>query len=234
MGGDGDQGGGAGIVLAADGLKDLAAFGSVALLALLDGGQHQIAVAEVGALGVGDQQDVLRAAVDGFDPDLLVGFADDAEDAVRIGVEHLDDPGFPTVLAAREFGQDAGPEAGGGAGLAGVVGNEDGAGRIGRRLDEADVELAVDVPFDHIGDADGGQGAGFGKALAAALAEFTRGLKLADHFAQGAAVPAFQAEMAGDIGLLGRSGFAQEGEEGSLVGKAGGRAFGRFGHWNPR
>ena len=59
VGGDGDQGGGAGVALMPDLLKNLAAFGTVPLVALLDGGQHQIPVAQALGLGVGDQQDVL-------------------------------------------------------------------------------------------------------------------------------------------------------------------------------
>jgi hypothetical protein len=47
VGVDGDQGGGAGVVLLADLLQDLAAFGPVALFGLLDRGQDQIAVAQV-------------------------------------------------------------------------------------------------------------------------------------------------------------------------------------------
>jgi thiamine biosynthesis lipoprotein len=43
---------------------------------------------------------------------------------------------------------------------------------------------------------------------------------------QGPAVAALQSEMACDIGLLGRSGLAQEGEEGVFVGQAGGRPLG--------
>ena len=44
VGVDGDQGGGAGIVFLADMFQDLAALGAIALVALFDGGQHQIAV----------------------------------------------------------------------------------------------------------------------------------------------------------------------------------------------
>ena len=45
VGMNGDQGGGAGIVLLADMLQNLAALGTIAVVALFDGGQHQIAVA---------------------------------------------------------------------------------------------------------------------------------------------------------------------------------------------
>ena len=99
-------------------------------------------------------------------------------------------------------------------------------GGVGAGLDQAHVQFAVAVTLDHIGDADGGQGAGFGKALAAALAQPAFGFKLADHFAQGPAVAALQSEVARDIGLLGRSGLAQEGDEGVFVGETGGRSLG--------
>ncbi|MNI36929.1 hypothetical protein D3C73_909970 [compost metagenome] len=71
VGVDGDDGGGARIILAADALQDLAALGAVAVLALFDGRQHQVAVAQIRRLGGRDQQDVLGALVDGFD----AGFA---------------------------------------------------------------------------------------------------------------------------------------------------------------
>ena len=220
MGGDGDQGGGAGVALVADLLEDLAAFGAIALVALFDGRQHQVAVAQALGLGVGDQQHIPGLAVDGFDPDLLVGLADDAKHLVGAGVEPLDQPGLPAVLAAGEFDQDAVAHAGGGAGLAALVGDQQGARRVGRGLDQTDIEFAVEVALDHIGDADRGQGADFGKTLAAALAEFAGLFELADHFAQGAALAALEAEMAGDVGFLGCSGFAEEGDQGGFVGKA--------------
>ncbi|KAK0357992.1 hypothetical protein LTR94_037150, partial [Friedmanniomyces endolithicus] len=49
---------------------DFAALGAVAMLALLDGGQHQIAVAQVRRLGGGHQQHVLGAFIDRLDPRL--------------------------------------------------------------------------------------------------------------------------------------------------------------------
>ncbi|TPW01403.1 MAG: hypothetical protein FD125_2602 [bacterium] len=202
VGGDGDQGGRAGVALVADLLQNLAAFGAVALVALLNGGQHQIAVAQSLGLGVGDQQDVLGLAVDGLDPDLLIGLADDAQHLVGAGVQLLDQPGFPAVLAAGEFDEDAVAHAGGGSGLAAIVGNQQGAGGVGRGLDQTDIQLAVKVALDHIGHADGGQGTDFGEALAAALAQLAGLFEGADHFAQGAALAALEAEMAGDIGFL--------------------------------
>ena len=225
MGVDGDQGGGAGVVLLADMFQDLAALGTEPLFALFDGGQDQVAVAQITRLGLGHQQHVLGAAVDRLDAGLARRLADHAQDAVRADVQLLDQPGFPAVAAALELDHQAVAQSGRGAGLA-LVGHQYGAGRVGAGLDQADIEFAVAVAFDHIGDADGGQGAGFGKALAAALAQFSFFFEFADHFAQGAAVAALQAEVARDIGLLGRSGLAQEGEEGVFVGKAGGRPFG--------
>jgi GNAT superfamily N-acetyltransferase len=98
--------------------------------------------------------------------------------------------------------------------LPAVVGDQQGARGVGGGLDQTDVEFAVDIALDHIGDADGGQGAGLGEALLAALAQFALGLQLADHLAQGAALGALQAEVAGEIGFLGRSRLAQEGAAG--------------------
>ena len=223
VGVDGDQGGGAGIVFLADMFQDLAALGAIALVALFDGGQNQIAVAQVPGLGLGHQQHVLGAAVDRLDAGLARRLADDAKDAVGPHVQLLDQPGFPAVGAALELDQQAVAQARGGLGL---VGDQQGVGRVGAGLDQTDVQFAVRIALDHIGDADGGQGAGLGKALAAALAQPAFFFEFADHFAQGPAVAALQPEMACDIGLLGRSGLAQEGDENVFVGETGGRPLG--------
>jgi len=71
VGVDGDQGGGAGIILLADVLKDLAALGTIALVAFFNGGQNQVAVAQVAGLGLGHHQHVLGATIDRLD----TGFA---------------------------------------------------------------------------------------------------------------------------------------------------------------
>ena len=53
---DGDQGGGAGLILPADDLQHLAALGAVAALGIAaDLGQHQIAVAQVRGFMLGEQ-----------------------------------------------------------------------------------------------------------------------------------------------------------------------------------
>ena len=221
VGGDGDQGGGAGVALMADLLEDLAALGPIALVALFDRGQHEVAVAQALGLGVRDDQNVFRLAVGGLDPDLLIGSADHAQHLVGAGVELLDQPGFPAVLSAGEFDQDAVAHARGGTGLAAVVGDQQGARGVGRSLDQTDIEFAVEVALDHIGDADRGHGADLGEALAAALAQLAGLFEFADHFAQGAALAALQAEMARDIGFLGCSGFAEEGDQRFFVGESG-------------
>src|SRR5690606_1816986 len=173
-------------------------------------------------LGVRDIEDILRTAVDRLDADLLVRLADDAEHAIGPGVEALDEARLPAVGPALELAQEPVAHARGGPRLAAAVGDQQGAGGVVRGLDEADVDFAVDVAFDHVGDADRGQVAGGGEALAAALAEFPLGLEFADHLAQGAAVAALEAEVAGDVGLLGGALLAQEGEEGVTIGEAGG------------
>ena len=160
MGVDGDQGGGAGIILLADVLQDLAALGPIALVALFDGGQDQIAVAQIAGLGLGHQQHVLGATVDRLDAGLARRLADDAQDTVRPRVQPFDQSRLPAVVAALELDQKPVAQAGRGAGLC-LVGHQYGAGRIGAGLDQADVQFAVAVAFDHVGDADGGQGAGF-------------------------------------------------------------------------
>ncbi|HCS53037.1 MAG TPA: hypothetical protein DIW81_15825, partial [Planctomycetaceae bacterium] len=75
-----------------------------------------------------------------------------------------------------------------------------------------------------------GRGASFRVELplpssaAAAPAEAALVLQLADHLAQRTAIRALQAEMLRNVGLLGRAGLTQEGEQGVLVRKSGGRA----------
>ena len=174
-------------------------------------------------MGLGHQQNVLGAAIDRLDTGFARRFADDAQDAIGPHVQLLDQPGFPAVSAALELDQQAVAQARRGLGL---VGDQQGVGRVGAGLDQTDVQVAVAIALDHIGDADRGQGAGFGKALAAALAQPAFGFEFADHFAQGATVAALQSEVACDIGLLGRSGLAQEGDEGVFVGETGGRPLG--------
>jgi len=230
VGVDGDQGGGAGIILLADMFQDLAALGAEPLLALFDGGQDQVAVTQVAGLCLGHQQHVLGPAIDRLDAGLARGLADHAQDTVGPGVQPLDQSGLPAVVPALELDQQAVAQAGGGAWFA-LVGHQQGTRRVGAGFDQTDIQFAVAVALDHIGHAHGGQGAGFGKALAAAFAQLSFFFKLADHFAQGPAVAALQAEVTGDIGLLGRSGLAQEGEEGVFVRQTGGRPLGRFGHY---
>ena len=222
---DGQQGGGAGIVLAADGLQNLAALGAVAVIALFDGGQHQVAVAQILGLNLGHHQHVLGPAVHRLDPRLARRLADDAQHAVGRRIQPLDQARLPAVLAVLELDQQAVAHARSrGVGLS--IGHQQRARRIRRGVDQPDVQFAVGVPLDHVGHADRRQGAGFGEALAAALAELALGLKLADHLAQGASVAALQAEVAGDVGLLGRSRLTQEGDQRVLVGEACGRPLG--------
>ncbi|MNV27722.1 hypothetical protein D3C71_1188800 [compost metagenome] len=229
MGVDGDDGGGAGIILAADGLENLAALGPVAVIALFDRSQHQVAVAQVARQGVGDEQHVLGALVDRLDASLARRLADHAQDAVGPGVQPLDQPGFPALGPARELDQQTVAHARRGR-LALAVREQQGARRVLAALDQFDVELAVGVAIHDIGHAHGGQGAGFRKALAAALAEGAFGLQRLQHFAQLAAFDPLQSEGAGDVGLLGLAGFAQEGDQGISVGQTRGGAFGRLGH----
>jgi hypothetical protein len=136
--------------------------------------------------------------------------------------------------SALELDQQPVAHAGRGAGFAGLVGDQDGARGVGGGLDQPDVEFAVDILLDHVDDADGGQGAGLGEALLAALAQLALGLQLAEHLAQGAAFGALQPEGAGQIGFVGFPRLAQVAQQGFLVGKAAGRgtgrAAGRFDH----
>ncbi|MNQ98048.1 hypothetical protein D3C85_1137220 [compost metagenome] len=229
VGVDGDDGGGAGIILATDGLQDLAAFRSVAMVALFDRGQNQIAVAQFARHGVGDQQHILGALIDRLDAGLARRFADHAQDAVGPGVQPLDQAGLPALGAARELDQQTVAHARRGR-LALAVRQQQGARRVVAALDQFDVELAVGVAIHDIGHAHGGQGAGFGKALAAALAEDAFGLQRLQHFAQLAAFDSLQSEDSGDVGLFGLAGFAQEGDQGVFVGQARSGAFRRLGH----
>ncbi|MNR08613.1 hypothetical protein D3C85_1247790 [compost metagenome] len=199
------------------------------MVALFDRGQHQVAVAQVARLGRGDQQHVLGTLVDRLDAGFARRLADHAQDAVGSGVQPLDQPGLPALGAARELDQQTVADAGRRA-LALAVRQQQGARRVLAALDQFDVELAVRVAIHHVGHADGGQGAGFGKALAAALAQGAFGLQRLQHFAQLAAFDALQSEGAGDVGLLGLAGFAQEGQQGVFVGQARGGAFRRLGH----
>ena len=131
VGVDGDQGGGPGVVFAPDGFQNLAAFGPVALLALLDRGQNEVSVAQIGGLQRWDDQHVLRAPVDRLDPGFLVGFADHAEDSIGAGVQRLDQPRFPAVLTLDEFDQQSVAHARGGGGPGAALGHQHGARRVG-------------------------------------------------------------------------------------------------------
>ncbi len=220
VGVDGDDGGRARVVLA----PDLAALGPVAMLALLDGGQHQVAVAQVRRLGGGHQQHILGAFVDRLNPRLAPALADDAQHAVGSDVQPLDQARLPAVDAPAELDQQAVAHAGRRAATL-AIGHQDRARRILAALDQLDVELAVGVAIHDIDHPDRGQGAGFGKALAAALAQAALGLQLLQHVAQVPTLGAFQAEGAGDVGLFGFSGLAQEGHQGFFVGQARSGAF---------
>ena len=71
VGVDGDQRGGAGVILAADHLDQLALFGAVASFSAgADGGDHQIAVAQFLAVVFGEHDAVLRTAIDRLDPEV--------------------------------------------------------------------------------------------------------------------------------------------------------------------
>ncbi len=229
MGVDGDDGGGAGVVFTADVLEDLAALGAIAMLALFDGGQHQIAVAQVRRLRLGHDQHVLGAFVDRLDPRLARRFADDAQHAVAAGVQPLDQTRLPAVGALAELDQQAVAHAGRGAATL-AIRHQDGARRILSALDQLDVKFAIGVAVHHVGDADRRQGADFGKALAAAFAEAALGLQLLQHVAHLASLGALQAEGARDVGLFGFSGLTKEGDQGFFVGQARSGAFGSLDH----
>ena len=92
---DGDQGGGAGVILTADHLQHLGGLGAeTAILAAYRLDQDEVALAH--RLGVFGQEDqaVLHPTVHRLDPRLALGFADHAEDAVGALAEFLDQLGF--------------------------------------------------------------------------------------------------------------------------------------------
>ncbi len=138
VGVDGDDGSGARVVLAPDVLENLAALGAIAMLALLDGGQHQVAVAQVRRLGGGDQQHVLGAFVDRLDPRLAPALADDAQHAVGSGVQPLDQARLPAFDAPAELDQQAVAHAGRRAATL-AVGHQERARRVLAALDQFDV-----------------------------------------------------------------------------------------------
>ncbi len=199
------------------------------MLALLDRGQHQIAVAQVRRLGGRHKQNILGALVDRLDPRLAPALADDAQNPVSAGVQPFDQTRLPAVDALAELDQQAVAHAGRRAAPF-AVGHQDRARRVLAALDQLNVKLAVGVAIHHVGDADRGQGADLGKALAAAFAEPALGLQLLQHFAHLAPLGAFQAEGARDVGLFGFSGLTQEGDQGFFVGQARSGAFRSLDH----
>ena len=94
VGMDGDQRGGAGLVLAADHLQHLAALGAVVTVGDAHLGQHKIAVLQVAGVSLENDQAFLGATVDGLDHGLAPGLADDAEDLMGALAKAFDDLGL--------------------------------------------------------------------------------------------------------------------------------------------
>ena len=221
---DGDQRGGAGVVLAPDDLQELAALGAVADAVAFDPGQHQIAVPHVGAGG--QDQTVLGAAVDGLDPDFAVHLAHDAQDAVRALAQALDE--FGLMLAgfqADKPDQQTIPQARRGCASLGAGGQ-----RHDRRvlaLDQADQQITIHVALDDVHHADLRQSASLGEAASAAPAQGALSLQGGQHFPQGAAVGALEAKGGGQVGLGGLSMLANVGDQ-RLAGRQALRRASRF------
>jgi hypothetical protein len=224
VGMDGDQRGRARLVFAADHFQQLAALGPVAGLGGSDLGQHQVAVAQLLRRGIGEDEGVLRAAVDRLDADLAARLADHAQHPLGAGAQLLDDPGLGrAVLELGEADQQAVTHAGRRADIAlAGRGQRDQRGVVA--LDQLHEEFAVRVAFDDVDDADFGQGAGFGEAAAAAPAECPVGFERLQHLAEGPALLALQGEGLGDGGLVGLAAVTDVFEEGFFVGNAPGGA----------
>ena len=94
VGPDGDDRGGAGRVLAADHLQDLAALGPIALVGGAGLGQHQVAVAQLGRGRFMDEQAVLGATVHRLDAHLSARLADHPQHLLSPQAHALDQPGL--------------------------------------------------------------------------------------------------------------------------------------------
>ncbi len=214
VGMDGDQRGGARLVLAADHLQHPAALGAIALGRRADLGQHQVAVAHLVALGMGQDQAFLGLAVHRLDPHLAAALADHPQHLVRALAQALDHP--RQDLAGLQFlkaNQHPVAQARRRPGLGVAVGRQARQGRILAALDQPHEQIAVGVLLDHIGHAHGGQGAGLGEALAPAFAQRTVFLHRFENMAQGATLVAFQAELQRQIADIRLAAFAQHAHE---------------------
>ena len=173
VGVDGDQRGGARLILAAHDLQKLAVLWPKAAAVALYRGQYQIAVLHV--LAGRQQQAVFRAPIHRLDPDLATHLADHAQNAVRALTQPLDqlglklagfqlvEPHQQSVAHARRAGSGF---------LAGGQCHD----RRFLALDQFHQQFAVGVLAHHVDDADLGKGSSLGEPAPAALAQRALGL----------------------------------------------------------
>ena len=201
VGVNGQHGGRARIVLAAQNFEELGLFGSVTAALLLRGGRYQNEVA-IPQLGGRRRQKPgnTRFAVHRLDAHLPAMTADNAKGLGRPAADALDQLGFETaVLAPLEADQQAVAQARrAGLGLI-ASGRQANRGKIISALGQPHIEIAVDVAVDHVGHAHRRQGAGLGKPAPAAFAQRAFVLEGLQHVAQGPAVLALEAEGLGDV-----------------------------------
>ncbi len=225
---DGDQRGGARLVLAADHLQHLAAARTIAAIGSADGGQHQVAILQVMRLGLGQAQAFLGLAVHRLDANFTARLAHHAQDLVGALAQALDQLGFDgPILQGLEPHQQPVAQAWRPAGLGLVrAGGQAHGGDVVAALGQAHIEVAVCVAFGHVGHAHGREVAGAGHALAPAPHQGALGLQGADHLAQGSPLGALQPEGQGHIPAVGLAALAQEGQQGVAVGQPLSRAGG--------
>ena len=217
---DGDEGGGAGVVLPAHALQDFAPVQAELAAARDQPGQDEVAVAQVVRKDPLDEDLVLGSPVHRIYPDLPRGLPDHAQHPVHGGSQPLDHPRFSLAgLGPLEPDEQAIAKAWrAGCGLVRVWRQPDCSGVI--PLHQADHQFTISVPLDDLDHADWRQFAGQGKAPAASAPEIAAVLEVPQHVPERDPVCALQPEGPSDVGTVGLSGLPDEGQKGRTVRQA--------------
>ncbi len=232
MGVDGDQRGGARVVLVAYHLDHAAGLGAVgALPAALHLGQHQVSIVQPRSVRAEQRQALLGSSVHGLDPDVSPALAHHAQHLMGALPKPLDQARLGlTRLQPHEPDQHPVAHAGRACRRSLFRGRQPHQRRVIPRLGQADIEVAVRIALDHVRDPDRRQGAGFGDPAPPALPQGSVRPHAPQHLAQRTPVAALQAEMAGDRRDVGFPGVADVMGERLAVGQASRRSGGRSGH----
>jgi len=154
-----DQGGGARVVLATDLGDQPGAFGPVGPVAVgVDLDQNQVAINQVASFGLRQNQRGPGPAIHGFDARLAPGAAHDAQHAIDVLPEALDEPRLPNPLdGSLQAHKQSVAQAGRAASLFPSGGSKANQRRIGAGARGANEQVAVGVALDDIGHDHRGQ-----------------------------------------------------------------------------